>query len=160
MKGRFLSCAGKSIILFKRIGLILLETLAYHRCITISNMGCKEYCISVDNWKSRERETETETGTSAYCWNPLVKCFLRKASQPRSTLGSCGTKLSSRRQGWSTYVDSVINKQQDASLVGLHKLSYIYLQATVSLVPRPSPREEKKRFFLARGRPGDEARLL
>ena len=56
-----------------------------------------------------------------------------KRVNPVQPLGSCGAKLSSRRQCWSTYVDSAIDKQQDASLVGLYKLSYIYLQATAAV---------------------------
>ena len=73
---------------------------------------------------------------NAYCWNPLVKRFQESKSTPfkNQPLGSCGAtvlKLSSCRQGWSTYMDS-IDKQQDV-LLGLYQVSYIYLQAITAV---------------------------
>ena len=63
------------------------------------------------------------------------EAFLGKLVNPIQPLGSCGAKvlkLSSCRQGWSTYVDS-IDKQQDATLLGLYQLSYICLQVTAAV---------------------------
>ena len=80
------------------------------------------------NWKSRKRETETGTGTGngngkqkrdVALGGRKERMLLESACEVRSgkrvnpvqPLGSCGAKLSSRRQGWSTYVDSAIDKQ-------------------------------------------------
>ena len=55
------------------------------------------------------------------------------SGKPFNPCGATVLKLSSCWQGFSTYVDSM-NKQQDASLLGLYQLSYIYLQAIAAVL--------------------------
>ena len=63
-----------------------------------------------------------------------MKCFQKSESTPFNPwVVAVLNYLAVGKAGVCTYVDSAIDKQQDASLVGLYKLSYIYLQATAAV---------------------------
>ena len=89
----------------------------------------------------RKRERETGTGNkngtwlyeverNACCWNLLVKCFQESESTPFNPwVIAVLNYLAVGKAG----VPTSIRRSTNASLVGLYRLSYIYLQATAAV---------------------------